>query len=37
MEDEEPPFLNHEEIENALYEDGGYPIEEGSSSHVQGG
>ncbi|KAL0010821.1 hypothetical protein SO802_005929 [Lithocarpus litseifolius] len=35
VEDEEPPFLDHEEIENALYEDGAYPIEEGSSSHVQ--
>uniref|UniRef100_A0A7N2R4S6 BED-type domain-containing protein n=1 Tax=Quercus lobata TaxID=97700 RepID=A0A7N2R4S6_QUELO len=35
VEDEEPPFLDHEEIENALYEEGAYPIEEGSSSHVQ--
>ena len=37
MEDKEPPFLNHEEIENALYEKGAYPIEEGSFGHVQGG
>ena len=37
VEDEEPPFLNHEEIENALYEEGPYPIKEGSSSLVQGG
>lgn len=37
VEDEEPPFLDHEEIENALYEEGAYPIEEGSSSHVQRG
>ena len=37
VEDEEPPFLNHEELENALYEEGAYPIEERSSSHVQGG
>ena len=37
VEDEEPPFLNHEEIENALYEEGAYPIKEESSSHVQGG
>ncbi|KAF3944572.1 hypothetical protein CMV_028969 [Castanea mollissima] len=35
VEDEEPPFLDHEEIENALYEEGAHPIEEGSSSHVQ--
>ncbi|XP_050263955.1 uncharacterized protein LOC126708192 [Quercus robur] len=35
VEDEEPPFLDHEEIENALYEEGAYPIEEGSSSHIQ--
>nr|XP_023912829.1 uncharacterized protein LOC112024425 [Quercus suber] len=35
VEDEEPPFLDHEEIENALYEEGAYPIEEGSSSYVQ--
>ncbi|XP_050249173.1 uncharacterized protein LOC126696481 [Quercus robur] len=35
VEDEEPPFLDHEEIENALYEEGAYRIEEGSSSHVQ--
>ncbi|XP_075645300.1 uncharacterized protein LOC142616308 [Castanea sativa] len=35
VEDEEPPFLDHEEIDNVLYEDGAYPIEEGSSSHVQ--
>ena len=35
VEDEEPPFLDHEKIENALYEEGAYPIEEGSSSHVQ--
>nr|POE60236.1 hypothetical protein CFP56_76113 [Quercus suber] len=35
VEDEEPPFLNHEEIENKLYEEGTYPIEERSSSHVQ--
>nr|XP_023927344.1 uncharacterized protein LOC112038732 [Quercus suber] len=34
VEDEEPPFLDHKEIENALYEEGAYPIEEGSSSHV---
>ena len=37
MEDEELPFLDHEEIENALYEEKAYPIEEGTSSHVQGG
>ena len=37
VEDEEPPFLDYEEIENALYEEGAYPIEEGSSSHVQRG
>ncbi|XP_075654754.1 uncharacterized protein LOC142624913 [Castanea sativa] len=35
VEDEEPPFLDHEEIENALYEEEAHPIEEGSSSHVQ--
>ncbi|XP_075665181.1 uncharacterized protein LOC142634813 [Castanea sativa] len=35
VEDEEPPFLDHEEIENALYEEGAHPIEEESSSHVQ--
>ncbi|XP_075654218.1 uncharacterized protein LOC142624515 [Castanea sativa] len=34
VEDEEPPFLDHEEIENALYEEGAHPIEEGSSSHI---
>ena len=37
VEDEEPAFLDHEEIENALYEERAYPIEEGSSSHVQKG
>ena len=37
VEDEEPPFLIHEELKNALYEEGDYSIEEGSSSHVQGG
>ena len=37
VEDEELPFLDHEEIENALYEEKAYPIEEGTSSHVQGG
>ena len=37
VEDEEPPFPNHEELKNALYEEGAYPIEERSSSHVQGG
>ncbi|KAK9993540.1 hypothetical protein SO802_023243 [Lithocarpus litseifolius] len=35
VEDEKPPFLDHEEIENALYEEGVYPIEEGCSIHVQ--
>ena len=35
--DKEPPFLDHEEIKNALYEEGAYPIEEESSSHVQRG
>ncbi|XP_075653895.1 uncharacterized protein LOC142624250 [Castanea sativa] len=35
VKNEEPPFLDHEEIENALYEEGAHPIEEGSSSHVQ--
>ncbi|XP_075659224.1 uncharacterized protein LOC142629126 [Castanea sativa] len=35
VEDEKPPFLDHEEIENALYKEGAHPIEEGSSSHVQ--
>ncbi|XP_050254914.1 uncharacterized protein LOC126700770 [Quercus robur] len=35
LEDEESPFLDHEEIENAFYEKGAYPIEEWSSSHVQ--
>ncbi|KAL4633165.1 hypothetical protein ACB092_04G102500 [Castanea dentata] len=37
MKDEEPPFLDHEEIENALYEERAYLVEEGSSSHVQRG
>ena len=37
VEDEEPPFLIHEELKNALYEEGDYSIKEGSSSHVQGG
>ena len=38
VEDEEPPFLSHKELENALYEyeEGAYPIKEGSSSHEQG-
>ncbi|XP_075636674.1 uncharacterized protein LOC142608902 [Castanea sativa] len=35
VEDEEPPFLDHKEIENALYEEGAYPIEEWSSSHIR--
>ncbi|KAK9990797.1 hypothetical protein SO802_025782 [Lithocarpus litseifolius] len=35
VEDEEPPSLEHEEIENPLYEEGAYPIEEGSSNHLQ--
>ncbi|KAF3963355.1 hypothetical protein CMV_012242 [Castanea mollissima] len=35
VKDEEPPFLDHEEIENALYEERAHPIKEGSSSHVQ--
>ena len=37
VEDDEPPLLNHKELENALYEEGGYPIEEVPSSHAQGG
>ncbi|XP_050242218.1 uncharacterized protein LOC126691201 [Quercus robur] len=34
VEDEEPPYLNHEEIENALYKEAAYPIEEESSSQL---
>jgi hypothetical protein len=37
VEDEEPPCLDYEELEAALYEEGAYPVNEGSSSHVQGG
>ena len=37
VEDEEPPCLDYEELEAALYEEGAYPINEGSSHHVQGG
>ncbi|GMY33903.1 phosphoribosylaminoimidazole carboxylase, chloroplastic [Fagus crenata] len=36
VEDEEPPCLDYEELEAALYEEGEYPINEGSSHHVQG-
>uniref|UniRef100_A0A2N9FBX5 HAT C-terminal dimerisation domain-containing protein n=1 Tax=Fagus sylvatica TaxID=28930 RepID=A0A2N9FBX5_FAGSY len=34
---EEPPCLDYEELEAVLYEEGAYPINEGSSHHVQGG
>ncbi|GMY38460.1 hAT dimerization domain-containing protein [Fagus crenata] len=36
VEDEEPPCLDYEELEATLYEEGAYPVNEGSSSHVQG-
>ena len=35
VEEEEPPLLDYEKLENALYKERVYPIEEGSS-HAQG-
>ncbi|KAF3959453.1 hypothetical protein CMV_015736 [Castanea mollissima] len=36
VEEEEPPLLDYVELENTLYEEGAYPIEERSSSYAQG-
>ena len=37
VEEEEPPLLDHVELENILYEEGAYPIEERTFSYAQGG
>ena len=34
--EEEGPYLNYEELENAIYEEGAYPTSAGSSSNVEG-
>ena len=34
--EEEGPYLNYEELENAIYEDGAYPTSAGPSSNIEG-
>ena len=34
--EEEDPYLNYEELENAIYEEGAYPASVGPSSNIEG-
>ena len=33
--EEEDPYLNYEELENAIYEEGAYPASAGPSSNIE--
>ena len=34
--EEEDPYLNYEELENAIYKEGAYPASVGPSSNIEG-
>ena len=34
--EEEDPYLNYEELENAIYEEGAYPASARHSSNIEG-